>query len=305
MAVLSLAVKITTLRIMVTKARKNAVTSISFSILFLCLPAFSQTYYPLERGNRWDYGYYSSPQEIQYSYSVSISGDTMMQNGFPYAVEQSPETGIIFLRQQGAQVYQYGASGGDSILYDFSYGYLWGETLSVSYQGIDTLITTVNSHHSAVFDAQRTIWTYYTYATNRSYYREVKIADSIGCFEINESNRPSLYLMGAVLNGKRYGTALTGVHDRPARPQQFVLYQNYPNPFNPTTTILYDVPERSYVTIQVFNMLGQGMGLLVSEEKGPGNYSVVFNAGAFPSGVYVYRMTVGRYSEGKSMVIIR
>lgn len=290
---------------MVTKARKKGVTSIILSFLFLCPPVFSQTHYPLERGNRWDYGYYFSPREIQYSYSVSISGDTIMQNGFQYAIEQSSETGTRFLRQQGAQVYQYGASGGDSVLYDFSYGYLWGETLSVSFQGIDTLITTVNSHHSAVFDADRTIWTYYTYATNRSYYREVKIADSIGCFEINESNHPSLYLMGAVLNGKRYGTALTGVHDRPAHPQQFFLYQNYPNPFNPTTTIRYDIPERSYVAIHIFNLLGQKIRMLVSEEKGPGNYSVEFNAGTLPSGVYVYRMTAGKHILEKKLALIR
>jgi hypothetical protein len=228
-----------------------------------------------------------------------------MTNGNRYAVEQSVFSGTKFLRQEGAQVYQFTASGSDSLLYDFSYAYLWGETLSVSHQGIDTLVTSVNSHHAAVFDVNRTIWTFYTYATNRSFYREVKIADSIGCFEIDTKNQPTFYLMGAIINGRQYSMIFTGIDDGASLPQGYALYQNYPNPFNPTTTILYDVPQQSHVIIRVFNMLGQEVQTLVNEEKNPGSYNLEFNAGELPSGVYYYRLTAGNYFEGKEMMLIR
>jgi hypothetical protein len=293
------------LRTMAVRDQKLAQRTLFILIFFCSLPAFSQTYYPLEKGNRWDYGYYSSPQQAHYAYSVSITGDTIMQNGLRYAIEQSPDSGMRFLRQQGGRVYQFIVPGIDSLLYDFTYAYLWGETLSVSYQGNDTLVTTVNSHHAPVFDITRAIWIFYTYASDRSLYREVKIADSLGCFEIEKKGHPSLFLMGAVINGTRYGTALTGIHDTSVISQKFVLYQNYPNPFNPATTIRYDVPGRSSVTLRVFNVLGQEVRTLVNEAKDPGSFSFEFDAGSLPTGVYYYRLTAGDYSLAKVMLLIR
>jgi hypothetical protein len=274
-------------------------------LFFLSITAYAQTYYPLETGNRWDYGYYLSTDQSTYSFSVSITGDTLMANGKRYAVEQSVYSGTRFLRQDGLQVYQFTVSGDDSLLYDFSYTYLWGETLTVSNRGDYDLITTVNSHHATVFDANRTIWTFYTYATDRSFYRELKIADSIGCYEIDTKNEPTFYLIGAIINGRRYETTLTGTDYAASLPQGYVLHQNYPNPFNPATTIRYDVPMRSNVTIRVFNILGQEVRTLVNEEKSPGSYAIEFNAGTLPSGLYYYRLTAGNYNIQEKMVLIR
>jgi len=85
-------------------------------------------------------------------------------------------------------------------------------------------------------------------------------------------------------------TTVTGVKGS-ATPRQFALYQSYPNPFNPSTMIRYDVARLSQVTLKVYNMLGQEVVTLVNEEKSPGNYQVVLNAGAnMASGVYFYRL---------------
>ena len=74
-------------------------------------------------------------------------------------------------------------------------------------------------------------------------------------------------------------------------PEAFALSQNYPNPFNPATTIGYDLPERSEVRLEVFNMLGQRVALLADGQVQPGSYSVVFNASSLSSGTYFARIS--------------
>lgn len=74
-------------------------------------------------------------------------------------------------------------------------------------------------------------------------------------------------------------------------PSRFLLDQNYPNPFNPTTTIHFELPIVSYVTLRVFNLLGQEVATLVDENKPAGKYDVKFNGENLPSGVYFYQLT--------------
>ncbi len=75
-----------------------------------------------------------------------------------------------------------------------------------------------------------------------------------------------------------------------AAPPGFLLPQNYPNPFNPETTIPYNLKSNAYVELLVYNLAGQRVATLVSEEQEAGNYAVVFNATTLPNGVYVYRL---------------
>lgn len=83
-----------------------------------------------------------------------------------------------------------------------------------------------------------------------------------------------------------------GVGEEPPVPATFGLKQNYPNPFNPTTTIEYELKKASTVTIKVYDVLGQEVGVVVEGKKqGAGNYKVEFNAAGRPSGIYFARMT--------------
>jgi len=89
-------------------------------------------------------------------------------------------------------------------------------------------------------------------------------------------------------------------------PSSFSLHQNYPNPFNPTTTIAFDVQKRSMISIGVFNLLGQQISSLVSEEVNPGTFSTVWNGTtgqglSAGSGVYFVRMTA-RTLDGSAEV---
>jgi len=89
-------------------------------------------------------------------------------------------------------------------------------------------------------------------------------------------------------------------------PDEFILYQNYPNPFNPKTTIEYEVPEKSFVTIKIFDILGREVQTLVNnEEKVRWRHKVVFDASSFASGVYFYRMQADSFTETKKMMVLK
>ncbi|UCF65753.1 MAG: T9SS type A sorting domain-containing protein, partial [bacterium] len=81
-------------------------------------------------------------------------------------------------------------------------------------------------------------------------------------------------------------------------PQEFTLKQNYPNPFNPSTTIQFDLPKTSEVTLRVYNILGEEVATLVSEKLSTGSYSYEWDASKLASGVYLYRMQAGDPSQG-------
>jgi hypothetical protein len=88
-------------------------------------------------------------------------------------------------------------------------------------------------------------------------------------------------------------------------PTGFYLYQNFPNPFNPSTKIKYSIPQSSQVQIKIFDILGNEMETLVSEEKPSGTYELTWNASSLPSGVYFYRIQAGDFVETKKMVLMK
>ena len=88
-------------------------------------------------------------------------------------------------------------------------------------------------------------------------------------------------------------------------PELFEVAQNYPNPFNPSTTISFSIPEKSEVSIQIYNMLGQKVYTLVNENLEAGKYSYNFDASAISSGTYIYRVTSGDNIETRKMLLIK
>ncbi|MBZ0178603.1 MAG: T9SS type A sorting domain-containing protein [Melioribacteraceae bacterium] len=110
-----------------------------------------------------------------------------------------------------------------------------------------------------------------------------------------------------------YFTENYSVKDDEIIPIPFELKQNYPNPFNPTTTIEYTIPEvggenlhpQQSVKLIVYDILGREVATLVNEQQKMGRYKVVFNASKLSSGVYLYRLTSGDYSEVKKMILLR
>lgn len=104
----------------------------------------------------------------------------------------------------------------------------------------------------------------------------------------------------------KFSNIVTGVEESLDNiPIAFTLMQNYPNPFNPSTTIKYQIPELSFTTIKVCDVLGNEVATLVNEEKPAGNYIVTFDASKFASGIYFYRIHAGSFVNTKKMMVIK
>ena len=88
-------------------------------------------------------------------------------------------------------------------------------------------------------------------------------------------------------------------------PTEFALSQNYPNPFNPETTISYQLPKAGHVTLKVYDVLGREVVTLANEFKQAGNYVETLHATSLPSGVYLCRLSVGKFVQTKKMVLLK
>jgi len=88
-------------------------------------------------------------------------------------------------------------------------------------------------------------------------------------------------------------------------PENYSVSQNYPNPFNPSTKINFAIPEQEYVTLKVYNMVGEMVAELVNQELTAGDYTVDFNASNLSSGIYFYNITAGAFSRTGKMTLLK
>ena len=89
------------------------------------------------------------------------------------------------------------------------------------------------------------------------------------------------------------------------QPNDYLVNQNYPNPFNPTTMISYKIPQKSDVSLKVYNLLGKAVETLVDEYKDAGVYSVDFDASELPSGIYYYTLNAEGFTQTRKMLLVK
>jgi hypothetical protein len=182
-------------------------------------------------------------------------------------------------------------------------------------------------------DTVQFVW-HKSYAEVEKYWLEIDITDQFTTSFVDSVITGTTYLYSNLQDGIQYwwrvrafnslgwgefsevrtfDVIITSVEEDNQLPVEFSLDQNYPNPFNPATTIKYYIPELSFVTLKVHDVLGSEVAILVNEEKAVGYYEIEFNASSLASGIYFYRLQAGDPSTGsgqgfvetKKMLLLR
>jgi len=119
-----------------------------------------------------------------------------------------------------------------------------------------------------------------------------------------ENSKVTLELLGVATSSQ------TAIDDLTGLPTEFILHQNYPNPFNPSTTVKYDLPKESQVTLTIYNITGQKIATLVNDVQSAGYHEVIWNGANIhgqkvSSGVYFLRMQAGQFIRTISMTFTK
>ncbi|MGB2867825.1 MAG: FG-GAP-like repeat-containing protein [Bacteroidota bacterium] len=141
--------------------------------------------------------------------------------------------------------------------------------------------------------------------------RDADFQASVAVGDINGDGKPDIATV-AILGDLVYMINITGQNPGTlaedlwsARPESFGLEQSYPNPFNPTTTIQFELPKRTEVSLKVYNVLGEEIATLVEGERGPGRDAVEFDGTNMPSGMYFYCLRVEGHVETRKMLLLK
>lgn len=150
-----------------------------------------------------------------------------------------------------------------------------------------------------------------TYFTQKRYVYGIGIYSALrGCFY----SYCGYNLNGCVIDGTVYGDTgfIVGINNvNNEIPNEFSLSQNYPNPFNPVTKIKFSIPQNETThgaistRLIIYDALGKEAAILVNQQLQPGTYEADWDASAYPSGVYYYKLESGSFTETKKMVFIK
>ncbi|MGE5806314.1 MAG: T9SS type A sorting domain-containing protein [Ignavibacteria bacterium] len=264
----------------------------------------------LEIGNKWVYFIFDNHSSNYYLIQEVIKDTNIDQQS--YAVIKSISDSSInfeYQRADSLKIYRYIPSGfppeeypaREDTLVDFSLdvgdsinGYVVRNIYTDNFYGL---------HISG----------FYLYLNKKGLFQdEIYYARGIGIISDIYLERATITLItselkAVLIEGVIWGAShLVNVEkEEHLSPSEFIIDQNYPNPFNPVTTIKYSIPNRSKVTIKVFDLLGREIATLVDEEKSAGNYKVEFNGVGLPSGIYFYRMETEKFSETKKLILLK
>ncbi len=140
-------------------------------------------------------------------------------------------------------------------------------------------------------------WNSFTGLTSRGL-KAISFVDMHHGFAVGDS--------GTILHTNNGGGVVVDVGKEPVTaPKKFLLDQNYPNPFNPVTVISYQLTANSFVAIRVYDLIGREVAMLVNQEMPAGSYTVRWDATHFASGVYLYRLQAGAFSDTKKLLLLK
>ncbi len=107
----------------------------------------------------------------------------------------------------------------------------------------------------------------------------------------------------------KYSQTITVLQPGNIQAEKYKLKQNYPNPFNPSTNLEFETPDLAFVSLKVFDVLGNEIVTLVNKKMDAGKYLIQFNGSSLPSGVYFYGLEIESekvtYSDVKRMILLK
>ncbi len=277
------------------------------------LDTAASKYYPLAIGNTWTYSHFATNGPA-YRYREKITG-TIVTNGHLYyiftyyrigfsetvsyrRIDSVKNNVLIYSSNSGCQWLQNEETAdslcgrkGDSSLVGCVY-YYRADTITKSLFGIPR-------------KTKKYSWSnYFEAGTTRELTREFGFTYE---YSFAHTNQTYNSLIGCVINGVMYGdTSLVGINIISTEiPGQFSLSQNYPNPFNPITHFGFRIAKSGLVKLTIYDALGTEVHVLVNQQLQPGTYEADWDASAYSSGVYYYRLDGGNYTETKKMILIK
>lgn len=279
-------------------------------ILFVSSPAQQDTVYsymPLHIGNQWQYEVhyivYNSNIDTTYYSTFTVSGDTIMPNGYQYQIIKgiSEDTKYVHIDSTTACVYEYEGSISRGLKTDS----LWSSEGDWFGRGsycelIDT--ATVLNHLTWTMVVER-VWP--DIAETHTLAMDIGISHRAVSTSYGFGSTKTYTLVYANIDGNEFGEFVTSQNETQIELSEFHLHQNYPNPFNPLTTIEYSITQKSFVTLKIFDVLGNELATLISGKKIAGHYSVQFSSKGLPSGIYFYQLKSGTFIETKKMLLLK
>ena len=273
----------------------------------------SAKFFPLKVGNTWVYYVNAFPPLENPIRVISIERDTII-NGHKY---------FLYQKYLDSQWLRYDSLRGNLLMYS--------ESGSCSDYSNDKIIDSLSSdvgntiycEHLSIYTRECTgISNQNVFNTMRSVkrfehdglvFQTIDYAEDIGIIHLSSGEPPpSNYyelLRGCVINGIVYGdTTLTSVHPTGNTvPDKYSLSQNYPNPFNPETNLEFGISELGFVSLKVYDVVGNEIATLVNETKPAGSYNYQFSTVNYQlsSGIYFYRLETGDFSETKRMILLK
>lgn len=282
-------------------------TTISLLIIVSSNWSYAQ-YAPLELGNVWVYEHYDGSKGRVEIIDSTVIIDSIRYYGYAFAY-QSNVSGFVRVREDSFYVskedsslpepnneliyYKKNAELGDTWLINYSWG-LGIYTITDSFPAVvfDTLVTGKLLNENFGLVEWDYVWT-----------------EEFGKLAmLNWLGEVQYYLRGCVINGTVYGdtTFITvSVEDEFESPSLFYLGQNFPNPFNSSTTINFRLPEENNAVLELYNVLGQKIKVLLNGFISAGKHTFQLNAEGLSSGTYYYVLRTPGFTEIKKMLLIR
>lgn len=301
-------------------------------LLFSQSSIFSQVdtsvYYPLAKGNKWEYFY-----QLWYPYDytwlqLEVINDTLLSNGKKYwkiketiISKNSIYSSNIYQRiENNVRVYEYIDSAkmcgtDENLVFDFSAPIkdLW--PVCRGYSGESNYVGNLNKKF-VNYLSYKNLECMDVYYRIRIGYKNGKIDTAWGIVDVDNYHkvlkgigiilyREDYSLQAYLINGEQFGTFTDIKGDKSVKPSSFHLYPAYPNPFNPVTKIDFTLAKKGLVKLEVFDIIGRKIRELVNGELDAGLHSVEFNGANLSSGVYYYRLTANGLSEMKKAILLK